>query len=90
MTKHLEPFWTIFRTMAIPPSSSAYVISSMHEAYYAGASSVFAIMMDMLDKTPSNEDGGKFLSELEQELISFMERSIKDRQAQKKGDSHAG
>jgi hypothetical protein len=89
MTKHLEPFWEIFLTCAMPPFAPEYQILCMQEAYYAGAASVFAIVMDALDKVPSNEEGSQFLSELEDELISFMSRAIEKHQTQTKGESHA-
>lgn len=66
--------WGFYKDQAIPKSASSAQIEFAEIAFYAGAAALFALVMDKLDSSPDNSDGGKFLFELEQELIKYMEQ----------------
>lgn len=72
----VEPLWNKFLATALPARSTQDQIDFAEISFYAGASSLFAVLMDKLDSAPSNSDGGKFLFELEQELFRFMKQTV--------------
>jgi hypothetical protein len=73
---YVEPLWKKFETNALPKKMTTDQIEFSQISFYAGASSLFAVVMDKLDSAPSDRAGGQFLFEVEQELIRFMDQTV--------------
>ena len=70
---HIQTNWDTFMRLAMPPDAPEIQVREMRNAFYAGVCMIFAEMMDQLNNPKvTEEDGGKFLSEIHSEVNGFM------------------
>jgi hypothetical protein len=63
--------------LAMPADAPEIQVREMRNAFYAGVCMIFAEIMDQLDNPKlTEEDGGKFLSEIHSEVNEFMARKM--------------
>jgi hypothetical protein len=75
--KHIEPFCKKYLSESFSQLPERMFPAELAElSFYAGAACMFAILMEKIESGPSNKDGGKFLFEVEQELLRYMDKSV--------------
>lgn len=68
--KRLEPKWLDYREMVVPKNASAIQIEECRRAFYAGAASIYDVILD--HETPESTEGDmQKMRDLVNELEAF-------------------
>lgn len=70
---HIKNLWDGFRDDVLPEDISPMQLVQLRRVFYTGAAEVFeAIMQRLENPNTSQEEGSRFLSELDKEVVQFM------------------
>lgn len=77
-TKKLEGEWLSFTRQIMPRNASAIQRQEMQRSFYAGASAMLGLIVNM-DDGLSEEEAAEMIGELQSECADFMARVGRDR-----------
>lgn len=70
---HIKDLWEGFRDDVLPEDMSPMALVQLRRVFYTGAAEVFeAIMQRLENPNTTQEEGSRFLSELDKEVVQFM------------------
>lgn len=77
--KHIEELWLSYKDEVLPPGTSEVQISETRNAFYAGAGSLFKVIIERAgDEGTPDEVGCKVMDELKEEIAGFLEEKVRE------------
>lgn len=71
---HIQPLWNEFEFQSLPKKITAEQTVFAETCFYAGAASLYTIVMKQMLSQTSKKTGAEFFLELEKELFQFLDK----------------
>lgn len=84
--KYIKEDWDRYRMAVVPFGAKEYQVEQTKQAFFAGVSSLFSLMVGKLnDPNVTDDDGKKMVNEIREELKEFLDSMEEKLNASREG-----